>query len=84
MVYVRGAPADYDGWEAQGCYGWGWADIGRQFVALEDHQLGASQWRGAGGPLKVTVHPSGDPLCEAHQLLNGGGGGMYPMEFRSE
>lgn len=65
MVYVRGAPADYDGWEAQGCTGWGWADIGRQFVALEDHQLGASQWRGAGGPLKITVHPSGDPLCEA-------------------
>lgn len=21
MVYVRGAPADYDGWEAQGCTG---------------------------------------------------------------
>src|ERR1700712_3551983 len=32
MVYVRGAPADYDAWEAQGCAGWGWKDIGRQFV----------------------------------------------------
>lgn len=65
MVYVRGAPADYDGWEAQGCPGWGWRDIGRQFVALEDHQLGAAQWRGAGGPLKISVHPSGDALCDA-------------------
>jgi choline dehydrogenase len=65
MVYVRGTPADYDGWEAQGCSGWGWKDMGRQFVALEDHQLGASQWRGVGGPLKVSVHPAGDPLCEA-------------------
>lgn len=65
MVYVRGAPADYDHWEAQGCTGWGWADMGRQFVALEDHQLGKSQWRGVGGPLKVTVHPSGDALCDA-------------------
>lgn len=65
MVYVRGAPADYDHWEAQGCVGWGWADMGRQFVALEDHQLGASQWRGVGGPLKVTLHPSGDALCDA-------------------
>jgi choline dehydrogenase-like flavoprotein len=64
-VYVRGAPADYDHWEAMGCVGWGWQHIGPHFVALEDHQLGASLWRGAGGPLKVSVHPSGDPLCEA-------------------
>jgi len=65
MVYVRGTPADYDAWEAQGCTGWGWQDMGRQFVALEDHQLGKSQWRGVGGPLKVSVHPSGDALCDA-------------------
>jgi choline dehydrogenase len=67
-VYVRGAPADYDNWEALGCAGWGWQHIGPHFVALEDHQLGASQWRGTGGPLKISVHPSGDPLCEA--ILN--------------
>ncbi|SDS90760.1 Choline dehydrogenase [Halopseudomonas litoralis] len=65
MVYVRGAPADYDAWEAQGCTGWGWQDMGRQFVAMEDHQLGSSEWRGVGGPLKVTVHPPGDELCDA-------------------
>jgi choline dehydrogenase len=67
-VYVRGAPADYDNWEAMGCAGWGWRDVGPHFVALEDHQLGASLWRGVGGPLKVSVHPAGDPLCEA--ILN--------------
>jgi len=65
MVYVRGAPADYDAWEANGCRGWGWQDMGRQFVAMEDHQLGSTQWRGVGGPLKVTLHPSGDALCDA-------------------
>ncbi|MES2172411.1 MAG: GMC family oxidoreductase N-terminal domain-containing protein [Pseudomonadota bacterium] len=65
MVYVRGAPADYDAWEAAGCTGWGWQTMGRHFVALEDHGLGAKAWRGKGGPLKVSVHPSGDPLCEA-------------------
>jgi choline dehydrogenase-like flavoprotein len=64
-VYVRGAPADYDQWEALGCSGWGWQTVGPHFVELEDHELGASQWRGAGGPLKVSVHPSGSPLCEA-------------------
>jgi len=65
MVYVRGAPADYDGWEAAGCAGWGWSTMGRHFKALEDHALGEGPERGVGGPLKVGVHPSGDPLCEA-------------------
>jgi choline dehydrogenase len=65
MVYVRGAPADYDHWEALGCAGWGWRQMGPLFVALEDHELGAGEWRGAGGPLKVSVHPQGNPLCEA-------------------
>jgi choline dehydrogenase len=67
MVYVRGAAADYDSWAALGCTGWGWDDISPKFAALEDHQLGASSTdnRGTGGPLKVTVHPSGNPICAA-------------------
>jgi choline dehydrogenase len=65
MVYVRGAPADYDAWESAGCPGWGWRDIGPCFVALEDHELGAKPSRGKGGPLKVTVHPTPNPLCNA-------------------
>jgi choline dehydrogenase-like flavoprotein len=65
MVYVRGTPADYDHWEALGCPGWGWQHMGPLFVALEDHELGAGEWRGVGGPLKVSVHPQGNPLCEA-------------------
>jgi choline dehydrogenase len=65
MVYVRGHPADYDGWKALGCEGWGWDDMRDCFVALEDHELGANPVRGAGGPLKVTVHPRGSRLCEA-------------------
>src|SRR3546814_8904348 len=39
--------------------------MGRHFVALEDHELGADEWLGTGGPLKISVHPSGNPLCEA-------------------
>jgi choline dehydrogenase len=65
MVYVRGTPADYDHWEALGCPGWGWKHLGPLFVALEDHELGAAEWRGVGGPLKVSVHPQGNLLCEA-------------------
>jgi choline dehydrogenase-like flavoprotein len=65
MIYVRGAPLDYDGWAAMGCAGWGWSDIGRKFVELEDHDLGPATWRGAGGPLKITTHRKGDRLFEA-------------------
>lgn len=65
MVYVRGAPADYDAWEAAGCSGWGWSTMRRHFTALEDHVLGPGPERGTGGPLKVGIHPQGDALCEA-------------------
>ena len=65
LVYVRGAPADYDDWEAAGCTGWGWSDIGKCFVELEDHELGADTWRGVGGPLKVSVEKPGGPFTEA-------------------
>lgn len=65
MVYVRGAPRDYDGWKALGCAGWGWDEIGPLFVSLEDHQFGVGEWRGVGGPLRISVQPSGNPLLEA-------------------
>jgi choline dehydrogenase-like flavoprotein len=65
MVYVRGAPRDYDGWEALGCTGWGWTEMQKRFVALEDHALGAAASRGVGGPLRISMHPSGAKLCEA-------------------
>lgn len=65
MVYVRGMPADYDRWERGGAAGWGWATIGRCFRSIEDHELGPAEWRGAGGPLRVTVPRHRDPLAEA-------------------
>lgn len=67
MVYMRGAPLDYDGWAALGCEGWGWDQVGPKFAELEDHDQGAgpAAHRGEGGPLRITTHPKGDPLCEA-------------------
>ena len=35
MVYLRGARADYDGWVAAGCPGWGWEQVRGEFDALE-------------------------------------------------
>ncbi|WP_174274605.1 GMC family oxidoreductase [Sphingomonas bacterium] len=65
MIYMRGAPLDYDGWAALGCEGWSWAEVGAKFVELEDHDQGAGKWRGTGGPLHITTHPKGNPLYEA-------------------
>jgi choline dehydrogenase len=65
MVYLRGHPQDYEDWEAAGCDGWGWRDMGRCFKEMEGHELGESAVRGASGPLKISMHPSGDELCEA-------------------
>lgn len=65
MVYLRGHPAEYDAWQAAGCTGWGWDEIGRCYREMEDHELGPNASRGAGGPLKVSMHPAGHPLCEA-------------------
>jgi choline dehydrogenase-like flavoprotein len=65
MIYMRGAPLDYDGWAAMGCDGWSWAEVGPKFAELEDHDQGAGRHRGQGGPQRITTHPKGDPLCEA-------------------
>lgn len=66
MIYTRGMPADFDGWAAQGCREWGWEEIGRCYRAIEDHELGAGPWRGAGGPVKISLHPDRDnPAIDA-------------------
>lgn len=69
MVYARGNPQDYENWEAGGATGWGWSTMRRAFMAIEDHELGANEWRGSGGPLHISIHRYRTPLTEA--LLRG-------------
>jgi choline dehydrogenase-like flavoprotein len=65
MVYSRGQPRDFDDWEAVGCSGWGWNEIGAAYKAIEGHALGAGEFRGAHGPLKITMQPTHTVLSEA-------------------
>jgi len=69
MAYSRGQPEDYDGWEAMSATGWGWKTMLKAFREIEDHELGADEMRGAGGPLHVGVnkirHPVNDAVLEA-------------------
>jgi choline dehydrogenase-like flavoprotein len=65
MMWTRGAPADWDGLAARGNPGWGWADVLPAYRAIEDHSLGASGSRGAGGPLGISVTDTGDEVTGA-------------------
>ncbi len=52
---TRGAPADYDEWEALGNPGWGFADLLPYFVRLEtDDDFGDQPWHVDRGPIPVT------------------------------
>ena len=57
MVYMRGTPADYDGWRQRGCEGWDYASVLPYFRKAENQERGESEFHGVGGPLNVTDQP---------------------------
>jgi len=65
MVYMRGTPADYDGWRQSGCEGWDWDSVLPFFRKAQDQARGESEHHGVGGPLRVTDHRWKPPLAEA-------------------
>ena len=54
MVYMRGTPADYDGWRQRGCEGWDYSSVLPYFRKAEDQERGENEFHGVGGPLKVS------------------------------
>jgi choline dehydrogenase len=69
MMWYRGHPADYDAWEASGAKGWAFKDVLPYFKRCEDWEGGASEWRGAGGPLRIERSQALHPIASA--LING-------------
>lgn len=73
MIYMRGQPEDFGGWETDGCTGWGWDDVLPYFISCEDQERGANDFHGSGGPVSVsdlrTTHALGEAFHAASEAL---------------
>lgn len=56
MLWVRGNRANYDAWAAEGNKGWSADEVNRTYKRIEDFEGGRDEYRGTGGPIKVTRH----------------------------
>ncbi|WP_245003645.1 GMC family oxidoreductase [Bradyrhizobium liaoningense] len=62
MIYIRGLPSDYDGWEKAGCAGWAWRHVLPKFIAFESNaRFADNPFHGTRGPLHVADVPHVDP-----------------------
>jgi choline dehydrogenase len=72
MLYVRGNPADFDGWAQMGARGWSFEEVLPYFRKSETyHGAGDPEFRGGDGPLQVedyrTILPLTHRFVEAAQ-----------------
>ncbi|KAA1419098.1 FAD-dependent oxidoreductase [Nocardioides humilatus] len=67
MVYVRGNRANYDSWAAEGNTGWSADEVNPAFKRYEDFEDGENDFRGAGGPIKITRNKN--PQDATHQFI---------------
>jgi len=77
MLYVRGNPADYDGWAQMGCRGWSYADVLPYFKKSERYASGDAQYRGKSGPLLVEDYRTILPLT--HRFVEGAQEAGFPL-----
>lgn len=74
MLYLRGHPRDFEDWASEGNHGWGYRNVLPYFIKSEDHVWGASEFHGAGGPMRVSefaqqVHPTCELFLQACDRL---------------
>src|SRR6266568_2192175 len=64
MLFVRGNRANFDSWAAEGCKGWDYDNVLAAYKSLENWEEGASDYRGAGGPIQVTRQQELTPISQ--------------------
>jgi 4-pyridoxate dehydrogenase len=75
--YTRGDRGDYDRWAQKGARGWSYDDVLPYFRRSETWEGGASDTRGADGPLGVKYSRVADPLYDA--WVEAGRAAGYPV-----
>jgi choline dehydrogenase len=82
MVFVRGQAQDYDTWAQLGNRGWSYREVLPIFRDMEEYQGEAdSEYRGRGGPLKVTESNETGPLYTALIEAAGEVGIAYTKDY---
>ena len=81
MVFVRGQAQDYDQWAQLGNRGWSYREVLPIFRDMESYQGDADdEYRGRGGPLKVTESNETGPLYDCAD--QGGRRGRHRLHAR--
>jgi choline dehydrogenase len=65
LIYIRGQRQDFDLWRQLGNAGWSYDDVLPYFRKAEDHEHGADDYHGEGGPLGVSDLKTDHPLHDA-------------------
>jgi len=67
LAFVRGQSHDFDTWAQMGNRGWSYAEVLPFFKRMESYEPGEGDddYRGRGGPLRITNPPPADPLFQA-------------------
>ncbi|WP_257445959.1 GMC family oxidoreductase [Archangium lipolyticum] len=64
-VWVRGHRLDFESWASQGNPGWEYEAVRRIYKDLEDYAGGEDEFRGVGGPLRISPPADPNPLARA-------------------
>jgi choline dehydrogenase len=82
MVFVRGQSQDYDTWAQLGNRGWSYREVLPIFRDMESYQGDADdEYRGRGGPLKVTESNETGPIYDALIKAAGEVGIAYTKDY---
>jgi choline dehydrogenase len=83
QIWTRGHRADYDGWAADGCAGWGYDEMVPAFRRLERRTGGDAGGHGTGGPLWISDLRDPNPTT-ADFLAACGKAGLPPLADGTE
>jgi choline dehydrogenase len=81
MIWVRGAPADFDEWAKLGAAGWSYEDVLPYFRRSETFESGENEYRGSRGPQRVAFTGVSHPLNDAFILAATQAGARFNEDY---